>query len=345
MENNNNVKKSQKKKLPPSKMKATCYQFTAFKVISFGKYNQIYEDYKDLIRYMIVGEEKCPDTWKIHYQGFIQFFHQQRGTKVQRILLDRTLHIEVMYSNELALIAYSQKDGQYHEWGKFCKQGRRDDLESMFLECRDLNTRFFNVKLNNAKKYSQYRNGCIDIRNAVIAKEAYSKGYRQLETTIIVGDAGTGKTKYVIDKHGYENVYILDKPPSKILYFDGYDGEKVLLIDDFYGWIAYNTMLKILDGHIYKLNVKHGFTYALWDTVYITSNRSPRLWYKNLKLTKNFRRRIKYYTEMNIENLSISGPKVILKVLGPKDQFWKIEVIYDTISDDSSDSSDSSDGI
>jgi hypothetical protein len=71
--------------------------------------------------------------------------------------------------------------------------------------------------------------------------------------------------------------------------FNGYDGEKVLLIDDFNGWIKYT--LRILDGYPLRLNIKNGVTWARFDRVYITSNAKPANFYKR-EIKKNFKRRI-----------------------------------------------------
>jgi len=63
------------------------------------------------------------------------------------------------------------------------------------------------------------------------------------------------------------------------VWFDGYKFEKTLIIDEFYGWLKWDTILRILDGHPYNPEVKGSTTVAAWDKVIITSNKGPDSWY------------------------------------------------------------------
>ena len=67
--------------------------------------------------------------------------------------------------------------------------------------------------------------------------------------------------------------------PSNPEWWDGYDGEEILLIDDFYGQVQVARMLHLLRGYQCRLPIKGGFTYAQWQKVYITSNNPPHEWY------------------------------------------------------------------
>lgn len=316
-------------KIGPSKMRSRCYQFTAYKNLEFNLYKTIFNEYNDLIRFLVGGYEICPKSKRKHIQGFIQFYQTTRGTRVQKLLRDK-LHIETMYSDEFSNNKYCKKDGLFFSHGKLTTQGKRPDLDVLWLMAKDLNVRFYNLKLEMPSLYSRYRNGVIDVRNAIIEKTAFTIGFRKIKVTMILGDAGVGKSRYVMDKYGYDNVYKLNRPPTKVLRFCGYDGHKVLLIDDFYGWIRYNTMLDLLDGYPYKLDVKFGSTYALFDKIYITSNCSPKLWYCNLKLTRNFRRRFTHFLKLG---LARSGPgSNTMKSLDIKHPIWKEEIRYDESS-------------
>lgn len=65
-------------------------------------------------------------------------------------------------------------------------------------------------------------------------------------------------------------------------WWDGYDGEETLLIDEFYGQLKVSRMLALLDGYQCRLPVKGNFTYAQWTKVYITSNTKASEWYTNI---------------------------------------------------------------
>jgi len=107
-------------------------------------------------------------------------------------------------------------------------------------------------------------------------------------------------TKYVYDTHG-DDVYKLTEQNGKV-WFDDYDGEGVLLIDDFYGWIPYNVMLSITEGYQLRLEVKGTFTYAKWTKIYITSNVAPPFWYPLIKDTTALFARFKEIKKVIKEN-------------------------------------------
>ena len=49
---------------------------------------------------------------------------------------------------------------------------------------------------------------------------------------------------------------MLSQNTNGTLWFDGYRGQKTLILDDFYGWLKYGDLLKILEGHPYRCQMK-----------------------------------------------------------------------------------------
>ena len=99
-----------------------------------------------------------------------------------------------------------------------------------------------------------------------------------MEVSIYYGATGTGKTRLAYESSDSVYKWNVDTPE----WWDGYDGERTLLIDEFYGQLKPSRMLQLLDGYTCRLPVKGGFTYANWDKVYITSNAHPDCWYGEL---------------------------------------------------------------
>ena len=106
------------------------------------------------------------------------------------------------------------------------------------------------------------------------------------------GKAGVGKTRYVWEKHGCALYALVDDSNGKV-WFDGYNGEDILLIDEFTPeMVPYNYFLHLLEGYKLRLPVKSRFTYANWSTVYITSNWHPKDWYPKVGYTQALCRRL-----------------------------------------------------
>lgn len=108
-----------------------------------------------------------------------------------------------------------------------------------------------------------------------------SKEWRHVEVILLTGDAGTGKTAWAISESG--DGYYKPDLSKKELWFDGYQGERTLILDDFCGSSTkFEELLKLLDGHQLQLPIKGGHTYAMWTRVIITSNTEPESWYQRL---------------------------------------------------------------
>ena len=55
--------------------------------------------------------------------------------------------------------------------------------------------------------------------------------------------------------------------------------QTTISIDDFYGNMRYDYLLRLLDGTRQRLPVKGGFVYNNWQNVIITSNQHPAIFY------------------------------------------------------------------
>lgn len=265
--------------------RGTKYCFTDFALLNW---ENIYNENKDFFRFVAWGEETCPTSGRKHLQGFLQLYTTRRMAAIKKIVKSKGLHLEVMKGAFAENEAYCKKEGQYTKMGEFVRQGQRTEWETVVER----------IKENGGNKeeiielypiiYAKFHGG-IDKLCAHYKQKACNK-WQEVKTTVLMGEAGSGKSSHVYKKHGYENVYTLDSAADDKFLCDGYAGEDVLLIDDFNGCIKYSTLLRLLDGHPMKLNVKGGRTYKNWTHVYITSNVTPRLWYK--KIGDNLVRRI-----------------------------------------------------
>jgi len=102
---------------------------------------------------------------------------------------------------------------------------------------------------------------------------------RPMETILYYGDARTGKsTKARSIAKLYGRVYRL-KVQNKKLWWDGYQGEPSILIDEFKGWIDPRTLNEILDPFKYQSEIKGGHVYAKYEHVFITSHYDIEEWW------------------------------------------------------------------
>lgn len=101
-----------------------------------------------------------------------------------------------------------------------------------------------------------------------------------IERTVYVfwGRTGTGKSRRAWDEAGLD-AYPKD-PRTK--FWDGYNGQQHVIIDEFRGGIDISHMLRWLDRYPVIVEIKGSSTVLKAKTIWITSNKNPREWYVDL---------------------------------------------------------------
>ena len=140
----------------------------------------------------------------------------------------------------------------------------------------------------------------IEAARQTLFADKYADAWRDLDVTYLWGKTGVGKTRTIMERYGYKNVYRVtdyDHP------FDDYKGEKVVLFEEFRSSLKIADMLKYLDGYPLMLPCRYGNKAAGFDKVYIVSNIPLSQQYPNTQLSeqetyKAFLRRIDREYEM-----------------------------------------------
>lgn len=187
------------------------------------------------------------------------------------------------------------------------RQGKRNDLDALYDM---INSGMSNADIiANDSSYILLIDKIDRARQAIRAEKG-KKIFRKLNVHYIFGPTGTGKTRNVMEIHGYENVCKItnyDRHP-----FDSYDGQSVLLFDEFRSSLKIGDMLQYLDGYPVNLPARYGDKVALFTEVYILSNIHLKEQYLNvqqneLQTWNAFCRRITDCTYLNKEG-SITFP-------------------------------------
>ncbi len=234
--------------------------FTDFELLEWDK---IYSRH-DEITYICWGKETCPKTKKDHIQGWIQFDKKKRMTGVKKVCRSKKIHIESCRGSEQENNKYCQKDNKYATLGEFTTQGQRTDLEQL-KKIIDEGGTLETIANENFHAFIKYNRGFQEYKKIIDKK--LRADFRKVKVIHIHGKTGTGKTKKAMS---YENVYKIQGDDMK--WWDGYDGEKTIVIDEYDNQINCTKLLGILDGYRLRLEIKGSYTYANWDTVIITSN-------------------------------------------------------------------------
>lgn len=279
------------------------YVFTDFNI------NKDYELLPE-IRGIGWGLETCPTTKRQHLQGFVQTFKQITFKPLIK-LLGGNVWVKVARGTIEQCKEYCKKEGAYKEKGYFVRKGQR--LQGI-VENYEAGNSIRDIVNNDEDKYLKYHSG-IDKIYSMMEDEEFGSVKRTMRNFIIWGDSGLGKTTSIRNKHGDENCYLLADPNGDNKCWNGYTGQKVLILDEFYSWIKLSDMLRMLDGLPYQCRKLGKSEYAKFDFIYLTLNEDPLLALypetKGEKRTAFFRRFEKCLkvTRGNIAPSSIFEPK------------------------------------
>jgi len=109
---------------------------------------------------------------------------------------------------------------------------------------------------------------------------------REEKTKIIViqGPTGSGKSHY--SRQRFPNAFW--KPRN--LWWDGYSGQNAVIIDEYYGWLPYDLLLRLGDKYPLQVEYKGGSINFNSEYVVITCNKHPSTWYANVYFEAFIRR-------------------------------------------------------
>lgn len=230
----------------------------------------------------IIYQKEQGENGTVHYQGYLETCRRVRLSQLKNI--HQGIHWEIRRGTQAQAIAYASKrdtriEGPW-EWGvaRRSNQGRRSDLESVARGIESGQS-FASLSKEFEAECLQYRRSILEAVRERDRQELKRNMRESLEVVVYWGDPGAGKTRAVYDTEGIDNVYALTECSNGNVWFDGYEKEPVLLIDDFRGWIKFQQLLKILDIYPLRIPIKGSYDYAAWTKVYITSNHSPDSWY------------------------------------------------------------------
>lgn len=201
----------------------------------------------------------------VHIQAFIYYTNPRVWPKSKY----PSAHIEVARNIDQCIKYCSKEDTRVE--GPFeivnCpkpEQGRRRDLETIAKSIME-GTTLPAIAIEDPVTYIRYFRGLQALANI-------HKPHRSGPpiTIWLWGLAGAGKTKYVFDHH--TSVYVKDQTQ----WWDGYNHEETIVIDDFDGKWPFRDLLRLLDRYPYQGQVKGGYVKITSPNIYITCEYHPR---------------------------------------------------------------------
>lgn len=222
-----------------------------------------YQELPSKLSYFAYGEETCPSTGRKHLQAFAYANNSMRLTQWKKIF--PTAHIEKMHGTLVQNQVYCSKQSNLIEFGvRPNPDGKRKDLTDFTTRLATGET-LKSIALDMPAVFVQYHNGLTRLSTFYSVPYTHS----DVRGVWIYGVPGAGKSHYA--RENYSDIYI--KAQNK--WFDGYNGERTILLDDFDCGKPLGHFLKIwCDKYACTGEVKGGTVNLQHHTFVITSNYS-----------------------------------------------------------------------
>ncbi|AAN37960.1 replication protein V1 [Goose circovirus] len=239
--------------------------------------NPTFEDYCSVVefcnldncKFAIVGEEKGEKEGTPHLQGFLSLRKNAKAAALEEKLGGRAWLSRARGSDE-DNEEYCSKESTYLRVGEPNQKGRSSDLSDAASDVL-AGLPITDVARKYPTTYVMFGRGLERLRQLIVETARDWK----TEVIVLIGRPGSGKSRYAFEFPAREKYY-----KSRGKWWDGYNGQDVVVMDDFYGWLPYDDLLRICDRYPLRVEYKGGMTQFVAKTLIITSNREPRDWYK-----------------------------------------------------------------
>lgn len=206
-----------------------------------------------------------------HLQGYCQFDNSCRLAALKKLC--PSAHWEKRRGTHEEAVAYCSKEDTRIEgpfsYGLPSTQGKRTDLDIVADVVKAGGTLEEVARLHSATFVKFFR-GLTALKCTLTPPRNHFT-----ESIVYYGATGTGKSHRAFT--GYPDAYWL--PQGK--WFDNYSGQETVVIDEFYGWLPYSFLLRLLDKYPLLVETKGGHVQFVAKLVLFTSNTPPWEWYSS----------------------------------------------------------------
>jgi len=214
----------------PLRLRAYCFTINNYTPEELEKLRE----YSTKCRYLVFGFEIAPTTGTPHIQGFMQPKTRVRVSTLQKCI-SSGIHVEETRGTPQQAADYCKKDGNFEEFGELIDPG---DQGAIGGEMEKKRWRLIS-QMAREHKFTEIEelDPCAYIRCYFSIKAIAKDHLMRVEDLSkptgvwIHGPSGVGKSYGIREVCYHHELPMYDKPCNK--WWDGYDYEPVVLIDDF----------------------------------------------------------------------------------------------------------------
>ncbi len=228
---------------------------------------------------MIMQNEICPTSKKLHIQGALWFENAKTFTATKALFPER-VHLEIARGTARKNRVYctkreSRATGVHEmsfESGTMPRQGQDGVFGEMMADVMTHTEGW--MWINYGEDFGRSLRTLREYRNTMTEARAW-----QTVTTVYYGVTGVGKSRRAIQEAGPDAYFMIAHQEGRPIWIDGYHGQKNVIIEDYSGGIGYRLFLRMLDRHPVTMEIKGGQAAWIPIRIWITSNKHPQDWY------------------------------------------------------------------
>ncbi len=238
------------------------------------------------IRYAVFQEEQGEGETP-HYQGYLELSQPMKMSGMKKLI--PRAHFEGRrgtrdQARDYCMKEDSRKDGPW-ECGEFTsKQGARTDLLEAIATADDTYS-IAEVAKQHPLQYVKYSRG---LSQYIFHTRPRRSIANPPSVHLYYGTTGSGKTRKAFEDNSES---IFRKAPDTS-WFDGYYGQRTLLLDDFAGRaskMSLSYLLQLLDRYPFDVQIKGGHAAMTAQHIVITTNLHPVTWYDYANREEQYR--------------------------------------------------------
>lgn len=228
---------------------------------------------------IVIFQQETGTEGTVHLQGYLEAKQSVRMSQICRLL--PRAHLEKRKGTRAHAIAYVTKEetrsGETVYYGitklkctqlLSSKSTTVASLQKMILE---------NPTMTEEQIADEHFNLWVRYHRAIAKYLLFKTPVRNwaVEVIIVIGPTGTGKSRWAMDN--FEHAYWKQRSQ----WWDGYGRHSEIIIDEFYGWLPFDLLLRLCDRYPLLLETKGGQVQCVCNKIIITSNTPPHKWYNN----------------------------------------------------------------
>lgn len=244
------------------------------------------------LRFVLGQFERCPQTGRVHFQGYLETSSRVRFSTLRRHLEPLHPHLDIRAGTFAQAEAYVTKESSRIPGVAVVRrgtpahpgQGSRTDLAELVNAVQEGTSR--------ADLYIRFPRQMLQWSRGVERMLSYFTPVRDftdptMEVHVLFGTPGSGKTFTVWEYCRSRGIGLYSCPATKGsgIYFDGYDprDHQAILIDEMHGGRMSLTMLnQLTQPYPFELPIHGGTVTTNCRLFFFTSNSSPATWYTNI---------------------------------------------------------------